>query len=37
MNDDECILKFFDLYPIWEVADSYQVVIIFMGTNVLAH
>lgn len=33
----ECILKFIDLYPIREVADGYQVIHLFMGTNVLAH
>ena len=38
---DDCscegILKFIDLYPIREVADGYQVVLLFMGANVLAH
>ena len=33
----ECILKFIDFYPIREVADSYQVIRLLMGTDVLAH
>ena len=38
-NDGGCegILKFVDLYLIRQVADGYQVVLLSMGTNVLAH